>query len=126
MPWLWLCPGFGSALALALPWLWLCSALALPGWLRLRHAYTCRLVENQGAALTVGAFSAASNVTGILADVDGVSALLHMHNALAIWDYATAGYARIRLDSNTPSHTHTHTLSSLPLGGGVIGSPLGL
>ncbi|CAM9981288.1 unnamed protein product, partial [Phaeothamnion confervicola] len=40
--------------------------------------------------LIVGTFSAASNVTGALADVDAVTALLHRHGALACWDYATA------------------------------------
>ncbi|CAH0476125.1 unnamed protein product [Peronospora belbahrii] len=39
--------------------------------------------------LKIGAFSAASNLTGVLTDVDAVSALLHQHGALACWDYAT-------------------------------------
>ena len=39
----------------------------------------------------IGSFSAASNVTGILTDVDAVSVLLHRHGALACWDYAAAG-----------------------------------
>ncbi|MGH3019875.1 MAG: aminotransferase class V-fold PLP-dependent enzyme [Gaiellaceae bacterium] len=39
----------------------------------------------------IGSFSAASNVTGILTDVDAVSILLHRHGALACWDYAAAG-----------------------------------
>ena len=41
-------------------------------------------------ALKIGSFSAASNVTGILSDVRGISALLHAHGALACWDYAAA------------------------------------
>ncbi|EDQ86340.1 uncharacterized protein MONBRDRAFT_33813 [Monosiga brevicollis MX1] len=41
--------------------------------------------------LLIGAFSAASNVTGVLAPVDDITALLHEHGALAVWDYATAG-----------------------------------
>ncbi len=41
--------------------------------------------------LRIGSFSAASNVTGILTDVDAVSTLLHEHDALACWDYASAG-----------------------------------
>jgi selenocysteine lyase/cysteine desulfurase len=41
--------------------------------------------------LMIGSFSAASNVTGILTDVDAVSILLHRHGALALWDYAAAG-----------------------------------
>lgn len=41
--------------------------------------------------MTVGAFSAASNVTGILTDVDAVTRMLKAHGALAIWDYAGGG-----------------------------------
>lgn len=41
--------------------------------------------------LRIGAFSAASNVTGIVSDTHGVSALLHRHGALAVWDFAAAG-----------------------------------
>jgi selenocysteine lyase/cysteine desulfurase len=40
--------------------------------------------------LKIGSFSAASNVTGIISDVDGISALLHRYGALAFWDYAAA------------------------------------
>jgi selenocysteine lyase/cysteine desulfurase len=41
--------------------------------------------------LRIGSFSAASNVTGIVTDVDRISAVLHRHGALAVWDYASAG-----------------------------------
>jgi selenocysteine lyase/cysteine desulfurase len=41
--------------------------------------------------LKVGAFSAASNVTGIITDVDRVAIALHRHGALSLWDYASAG-----------------------------------
>ena len=37
-----------------------------------------------GAAMLVGAFSAASNVTGILTDTDRLAALLHRHGALSV------------------------------------------
>ena len=40
--------------------------------------------------LRIGSFSAASNVTGILTDVQGITDLLHAHGALAFWDYAAA------------------------------------
>ncbi len=49
--------------------------------------------------LKIGSFSAASNVTGIVTDVDRVSILLHRHGALACWDYAAAGpYLPIELN----------------------------
>jgi selenocysteine lyase/cysteine desulfurase/CRP-like cAMP-binding protein len=41
--------------------------------------------------LKIGSFSAASNVTGIVTDVDQVSIVLHRHGALSCWDYAAAG-----------------------------------
>jgi selenocysteine lyase/cysteine desulfurase len=48
-------------------------------------------LERYGARpLKIGTFSAASNVTGVLTDVDAVSILLHRHGALAFWDYAAA------------------------------------
>ncbi|EPX76646.1 aminotransferase class V-fold PLP-dependent enzyme [Salipiger mucosus] len=46
------------------------------------------LTAAQGAELIVGAFSAASNVTGILTDTDAVTRLLKRHGAVAVWDYA--------------------------------------
>lgn len=48
------------------------------------------LVEYAARPLRIGSFSAASNVTGIVSDVDEISALLHRHGALAFWDYAAA------------------------------------
>jgi selenocysteine lyase/cysteine desulfurase/CRP-like cAMP-binding protein len=41
--------------------------------------------------LKIGSFSAASNVTGIVTDVDQVAIVLHRHGALSCWDYAAAG-----------------------------------
>ncbi|PIE27150.1 MAG: aminotransferase [Micrococcales bacterium] len=48
--------------------------------------------------LRIGSFSAASNVTGIVTDTDTVTAVLHEHAALALWDYAAAApYVDIRV-----------------------------
>ena len=49
-----------------------------------------RLEEFADRPLLIGSFSAASNVTGIVSDTHGVSALLHEHGALAFWDFAAA------------------------------------
>ncbi|WP_102109615.1 aminotransferase class V-fold PLP-dependent enzyme [Oceaniglobus roseus] len=49
------------------------------------------LIAAQGAARIVGTFSAASNVTGILTDVDAVTRMLRAHGALSVWDYGCAG-----------------------------------
>ena len=57
-----------------------------------------KLREFERRPLKIGSFSAASNVTGIVSDVRGVSVLLHRHGALAFWDYAAAApYVRIRM-----------------------------
>lgn len=39
----------------------------------------------------IGSFSAASNVTGIISDVDEIAIALHRHGAWSCWDYAAAG-----------------------------------
>ncbi|WP_020524180.1 aminotransferase class V-fold PLP-dependent enzyme [Catelliglobosispora koreensis] len=52
--------------------------------------------------LKIGSFSAASNVTGILTEPDAVSRLLHLHGALACWDYAAAG-PYVHIDMNPDS-----------------------
>nr|WP_281430387.1 aminotransferase class V-fold PLP-dependent enzyme [Salinicola acroporae] len=44
-----------------------------------------------GSDLIVGAFSAASNVTGIVSDVDDITRRLKRRGALAVWDYAGGG-----------------------------------
>ena len=51
-------------------------------------ALEAALTEADTADLVVGSFSAASNVTGLLTDVDAVTRRLKAHGALAIWDYA--------------------------------------
>ena len=57
------------------------------------------LVRYADRAVKIGSFSAASNVTGILSDADGITRLLHAHGALAFWDYA-AGGPYIDIDMN--------------------------
>ncbi|TMW63040.1 hypothetical protein Poli38472_005658 [Pythium oligandrum] len=62
-----------------------------------------KLQQFASRPLKIGAFSAASNVTGILTDVDHISAVLHMHGALAFWDYATCG-PYVKIDMNPVVH----------------------
>ncbi|MGO9901669.1 MAG: aminotransferase class V-fold PLP-dependent enzyme [Solirubrobacteraceae bacterium] len=51
--------------------------------------------------LKVGSFSAASNVTGIVTDVEQVAIILHRHGAISCWDYAAAGpYLPIDMNSS--------------------------
>ena len=49
------------------------------------------LIAHEDADLVIGSFSAASNVTGIVTDLDPVTRLLKEHGALSVWDYAGAG-----------------------------------
>jgi selenocysteine lyase/cysteine desulfurase len=51
----------------------------------------CELRRHAHRARKIGAFSAASNVTGIVTDVDRVAIALHRYGALSLWDYAAAG-----------------------------------
>jgi selenocysteine lyase/cysteine desulfurase len=61
------------------------------------------LLRHAGRPLLVGAFSAASNVTGIISDSDRIAALLHRHGALSVWDYsAAAPYLPIRMGESAP------------------------
>ena len=53
-------------------------------------------------SLKIGAFSAASNVTGLLTAVDEVSEFLHQQGALAFFDYATAA-PYVKIDMNPVS-----------------------
>ncbi|KAG1709779.1 tRNA-cytidine(32) 2-sulfurtransferase [Nymphon striatum] len=47
----------------------------------------------------IGCFSAASNITGTITNVDEISSLLHKHDALALWDYASAA-PYLKIDMN--------------------------
>ncbi len=49
------------------------------------------LARHADRALKLGSFSAASNVTGIVSDVEGIASLLRRHGALACFDYAAGG-----------------------------------
>lgn len=65
-------------------------------------------LENQLKAyadrpLRIGSFSAASNVTGIVTNIRGISELLHQYGALAFWDMAAgAPYLKIEMNSRDP------------------------
>ncbi len=48
------------------------------------------LIAHAPRPLKMGAFSAASNVTGVISDVRAISILLHRHGALSFWDFAAA------------------------------------
>jgi selenocysteine lyase/cysteine desulfurase len=60
------------------------------------------LVAYADRPLRIGSFSAASNVTGIVSDTAGISALLHRHGARAFWDFAAAG-PYVAIDMQAPA-----------------------
>ena len=68
------------------------------------------LRRHDGRPMKVGSFSAASNVSGIVTDVDAVSTLLHRHGALACWDYASAG-PYLPIDMNPPADANGERLA---------------
>src|SRR5262249_13142553 len=54
--------------------------------------------------LKIGAFSAASNVTGLLTDVGAIAERLHRAGAFAVFDYAAAGpYVLIDMHPSDPA-----------------------
>ena len=60
---------------------------------------TQRLEEYRNRKLIIGSFSAASNVTGIMTDVQNVAILIHRARGLAFFDYAAAApYCRIEMN----------------------------
>ena len=62
------------------------------------------LRRHAGAPRRIGAFSAASNVTGIKTDLRALSSLLHRHDALFFCDFAAAGpYTPIDMGESAPS-----------------------
>lgn len=71
--------------------------------------------------LKMGTFTAASNVTGKVSDVDRIAATLHRHGALAFFDYAT-GAPYMSMDMN-PSPSEQYPTPSLLAKDAIFLSP---
>ena len=55
--------------------------------------------------IKIGSFTASSNITGLLLDVDYISSLMHIANGFAIFDYASAApYLQIDLNDPLPDN----------------------
>ena len=68
-----------------------------------------RLLEHADRPLRIGAFSAASNVTGIVSDTHRIADLLHAHGALSFWDFAAAApYVDIDMNRQCDEHPRCH------------------
>jgi selenocysteine lyase/cysteine desulfurase len=86
-----------------------------------------KLRAHRERPLKVGAFSAASNVSGLLTDVGAVARALHEEGALACIDYAAAGpYLPIDMHPPDPAERldavflSTHKFAGGPEGSGVL------
>lgn len=63
--------------------------------------------------LRMGAFSAVSNVTGLIADVDQISTLLHKYNCLSFFDYAS-GAPYVKMNMNPPGEAYKDAIYFSP------------
>jgi len=71
--------------------------------------------------LRIGSFSAASNVTGVITDVDDIAALLREHGALSVWDYAAGGpYLPITMRDKDALFLSPHKFPGGPQTPGVL------
>ncbi|EZA53975.1 tRNA 2-thiocytidine biosynthesis protein TtcA [Ooceraea biroi] len=60
-------------------------------------------MRSEGVAQMIGCFSAASCITGVLADDVATTLLLHQYGALSVWDYTTAApYIQIDMNPHLP------------------------
>ena len=79
------------------------------------------LVAHAGRPLRIGSFSAASNVTGIVSNTTAVSALLHRHGALSLWDFAAAApYVRVDMAGKDAVFLSPHKFIGGPSTPGVL------
>jgi selenocysteine lyase/cysteine desulfurase len=57
-----------------------------------------KLEEYKDRKVKIGAFSAASNVSGVLTDVNAVAITMHLAGGIVVFDYATAApYVKVNL-----------------------------
>ena len=60
-----------------------------------------KLGEYKNNYIKIGSFTSASNITGLLLDVDMISILMHKYNGFAFFDYAS-GFPYLQIDMNEP------------------------
>lgn len=66
--------------------------------------------------LKIGSFSAGSNITGTLIDVDRVAVMCHQNNAMAVFDYAAvAPYVPINMNGLTEDRPFAHQIAEKDL-----------
>ncbi len=86
-----------------------------------------KLMQYAERPLKIGAFSAASNVTGIITDVGKVARILHRGGAYACFDYAAAGpyvpidmHPRVEEERLDAVYLSPHKFIGGPQGSGVL------
>ena len=78
-----------------------------------------RLAANADCQYKIGSFSACSNISGISTDTQGITRVLHDHNALAFFDYASAApYEEINMNPSEQSSMDAIFLSPHKFPGG--------
>ncbi len=82
-----------------------------------------QLQKHKGKGLLIGSFSAASNVTGIVAPIAEITDILHRHGALSFWDFAAAApYMKIDMNPGGNLNMDAVFISTHKFIGGV-GTP---
>ncbi|MBK7233685.1 MAG: aminotransferase class V-fold PLP-dependent enzyme [Saprospiraceae bacterium] len=82
-----------------------------------------QLQNHVGEGLLIGSFSAASNVTGIVAPIAEITDILHRHGALSFWDFAAAApYMKIDMNPGGNLNMDAVFISTHKFIGGV-GTP---
>jgi selenocysteine lyase/cysteine desulfurase len=79
-----------------------------------KAAITAALEEHRHRPLLLGAFSAASNVTGIKTDIRAIARLLHHYNGLCVVDYA-AGAPYLDIDMGPSAQGQDDHLDAIVL-----------
>jgi selenocysteine lyase/cysteine desulfurase len=67
-------------------------------------------LDHYAGRFLIGSFCAASNLTGVMSEVDQITLLLHQKGALAFFDYAAAA-PHVEIDMNPSRHLHSHLYS---------------
>jgi selenocysteine lyase/cysteine desulfurase len=84
------------------------------GHIDLSHLQTLLKSPKYQGRKKIGSFSAASNVTGLISPVSEIAALLHKHDALALFDYAaSAPYVEIDMQPADASKEYNTCLDAV-------------
>ena len=63
------------------------------------------LIKNKERYIKIGSFTACSNITGLLLDVDSIASLMHKYGGFAFFDYASGGpYLQMNVSGPLPDN----------------------